>query len=123
MNKILIFTMSVLILVISGCASKTPMYEYADYSESYYAVKKDAGDESMKEWKTALEESIEKSNAQAIRIPPGINANLGYIYLKLNNSDKAILFFNAEKTTYPESTVFMNKLIKKAELMKDGEAK
>ena len=96
------------------------MYEYGNYSESYYQLKQNGDAETTKVWKTALEESIDLSNEGGLRVPPGINANLGYLYLKVNDADKAITFFNAEKTLYPESTVFMEKLIKKAELMKEG---
>ena len=123
MKKIVTISLAIMMLIMSGCSGKTPMYEYGDYSESFYNLKKTGGAEATAEWKTALEESIEMSNAEAIRIPPGVNANLGYVYLKVNDTDKAISFFEAEKALYPESTVFMEKLIKKAELMKEGESK
>ncbi len=109
-----------MMLLISGCSSHKPMYEYADYSENFYGMKKDATPEAAAEWKNSLEESIKRSNARAIRIPPGINANLGYLYLKANDTAKAISYFKAEKALYPESSVFMDKLIKKAELMNEA---
>lgn len=120
---VLVMTMISAAFLMSGCAGQKPMYEYGNYSETYYQLKQNGDAETTTAWKTSLEESIEKSNAQAIRIPPGINANLGYLYLKVNDADKAISFFNAEKALYPESTVFMDKLIKKAELMKEGKSK
>lgn len=95
------------------------MYEYSNYSESYYQLKQTEDAESTARWKTSLEDSIEKSNALAIRVPPGIYANLGYLYLKINDSKQAISFFKMEKALYPESGVFMDNLIKKAELMKE----
>lgn len=122
-NHVLIMTMISAAFLMSGCAGQKPMYEYGNYSETYYQLKQNGDAETTTAWKTSLEESIKKSNAQAIRIPPGINANLGYLYLKVNDADKAISFFNAEKALYPESTVFMNKLIKKAEFMKEGKSK
>jgi len=112
--------LAVAALLMSGCAGKKPMYEYAGYSESFYNLKQNGDAQATERWKTTLEESIELSNAQAIRIPPGVNANLGYLYLKINSTDKAIFYFEAEKKLYPESTVFMEKLIKKAELMKES---
>jgi len=118
-------TVSLVLLVsfiMSGCGVK-PMYEYSDYSESYYQLKQNGDSESTAEWRTSLEESIEKSNARAIRIPPGVNANLGYLYLKTNNTVKAISFFKIEKKLYPESTIFMNSLIKKAKLIEEGNTK
>lgn len=122
MKQILILVLAIGALLMSGCAGKKPMYEYANYSENFYQLKKDATPEAAAEWKNSLEESIKRSNAQAIRIPPGINANLGYLYLKVNDIDRAISYFQAEKALYPEATVFMDKLIKKAELIKEGKA-
>lgn len=120
MKKALFLSLSVMALLISGCSGKKPMYEYSNYSQSYYQLKQTGDAESTSNWKTSLEESIEKSNALAIRVPPGIYANLGYLYLKVNDTQKAISFFKAEKALYPESGVFMDNLIKKAELMKEG---
>lgn len=120
MKKALFLSLSVMALLISGCSGKKPMYEYSNYSQSYYQLKQTGDAESTSNWKTSLEESIEKSNALAIRVPPGIYANLGYLYLKVNDIQKAISFFKAEKALYPESGVFMDNLIKKAELMKEG---
>ncbi len=96
------------------------MYEYSNYSETYYQLKQTGDAENTAKWKTSLEESIEKSNARAIRVPPGIYANLGYLYLKVNDTQKAISFFEAEKTLYPEAGVFMDNLIKKAKLIQEG---
>jgi len=120
MKKVLLLSLSAIALLISGCSGKKPMYEYSNYSESYYQLKQTGDAESTAQWKTSLEDSIEKSNALAIRVPPGIYANLGYLYLKVNDTQKAIAFFKMEKALYPESGVFMNNLIKKAELMKEG---
>ncbi len=119
MKNIFFLSLSIMGLIISGCSTKKPMYEYANYSETYYQLKQNGDAESTAKWKTSLEESIEKSNARAIRVPPGIYANLGYLYLKVNDTEKAISYFNAEKDLYPESRVFMENLIKKAELMQE----
>jgi len=122
-QKISIVSLGLITLLMSGCGGKQPMYEYGEYSESFYNLKQNGDAEAISKWKTSLEETIELSNSKAVRIPPGINANLGYLYLKVNDADKAISFFEAEKALYPESTVFMEKLIKKAKLMKEGASK
>ncbi len=120
MKKALFISLSVMALLISGCSGKKPMYEYSNYSETYYQLKQAGDAENTAKWKTSLEESIEKSNARAIRVPPGIYANLGYLYLKVNDTQKAISFFEAEKALYPEAGIFMDNLIKKAKLIEEG---
>lgn len=117
--KLTKLTILVLVLFVSGCATQKPMYDYGSYSEDFYGMKKDAGAEASGEWKTTLEEIITKSNAQSLRVPPGVYANLGYIYLKVNNTEKAIVYFEEEKKTYPESEIFMTRLIEKAKIKGD----
>ena len=108
---------------IAGCTHQpTYLYEYGDYSQSYYADKKNMSQESSLKLQHSMEELIEKRvESLSGRVPPGIYANLGYIYLKSGNPDKAIANFEKEKLTYPESARFMDRLIKKVELAEGRE--
>lgn len=113
--KVKLLSLLGLAIILSGCAAKQkPMYVYGDYSESFYALKREAGDETSVKWKSSLENIISQSNAKAMRVPPGVYANLGFIYLKANDKSKAVEYFELEKNIYPEAEVFMNNLIKKA---------
>lgn len=100
-------------IFLSGCQTTKPMYEYENYAESFYSMKKEGGEETAVKWKASLEKIIKKSKAKAVRVPPGVYANLGYIHLKGNDSDSAITYFEQEKQLYPEATKFMDNLIKK----------
>jgi hypothetical protein len=111
--KLVILSALIALFSLSGCKSTPPMYEYNNYAESYYSLKKSTSDESYKEWKISLEAIIELSNEKSMRVPPGVYANLGYIHLKANNQEQAIQYFEQEKGIYPESEKFMNSLIKK----------
>ncbi|MBN2816295.1 MAG: DUF4810 domain-containing protein [Campylobacterales bacterium] len=104
--------------IMSGCTSPKPLYNYGDYSESYYGLKKEATAETALEYQKALEYCIEGANeSRSGRVPPGMYANLGYLYLKAGNSAKAIESFKKEKSIYPEAVYFMDKMINKVETM------
>ncbi|OUR60699.1 DUF4810 domain-containing protein [Colwellia sp. 39_35_sub15_T18] len=109
-----VFIVVFIAIFLAGCQTTKPMYEYEDYAESFYSLKKEGGEETAVQWKTSLESIVEKSKAKAVRVPPGVYANLGYIHLKVNNNEGAITFFEQEKAIYPEATKFMDNLIKKA---------
>lgn len=94
-----------------GCATSNDMYYWGDYSDSLYDYKKDPGVESLAEHKEVLENIIEESNERNLRIPPGVCAELGYIYTAQNNTTEAIRLFRMEKQIYPESTILMDRLI------------
>ncbi len=103
--------------LMSGCSSQPkPLYNYGDYSESYYHAKKELTPESALKLQKAIEYSIENAaDSRSKRVAPGMHANLGYIYLKAGKIDKAIENFNKEKEIYPESAHFMKRMIKKIE--------
>lgn len=106
----------VLLLLISACSKPNQLYNYGDYSDSYYEHKKKVTPET----ELALIESIENvidgtDKSISKRVPPGMFANLGYLHLQKGDSQKAIDLFRKEKSTYPESSHFMESLITKAE--------
>jgi len=104
--------------LMSGCSAQPkPLYNYGEYSESYYHAKKELSPESALELQKSIEYSIENAaNSRSARVAPGMYANLGYIYLKGGKTDKALESFNKEKLIYPESAHFMDRMIKKIEV-------
>ena len=46
-------------------------------------------------------------------MPPGLYAHLGLLNLNLNNGPRAVEYFELERQVYPESTVLMDRLLKK----------
>jgi hypothetical protein len=100
-----------------GCAptGSQPMYYWGDYSESLYQTKKHPGPETQAEHIAVLEKIIETSKEKNCRMPPGVYAELGYIYAMQNADKKAIELFTLEKQTYPEATLFMDRLIQRSQ--------
>jgi hypothetical protein len=108
-----------LLALVTGCSThNTALYNYADYSENYYAYKKNPSTESQLELQKAIELAIENAqDSQSGRVAPGLYANLGYIYLKEGKNKLALENFKKEKALYPESARFMDRMIKKVEML------
>lgn len=105
-----------LLLLLSACAQPKQLYTYGDYSHSYYKHKKQATPETRKALVDSIEKAISEANeSKSGRVPPGMFANLGYMYLQDGDSGKAISLFEKEKSTYPESAHFMDRIIAKVE--------
>lgn len=117
LNRSVILTIAAVLTVatITGCASKPQaLYNYGGYSHTYYQLKKESSSEQL----TALQEEIvklieSKDHGMTGRVPPGIYANLGYIYLQQGNPQKAVENFKMEMEIYPESRQFMELMINK----------
>lgn len=100
----------------SGCASK-PIYHWGSYEQSVHHSLN--GDE-----KVPLGEQIDRLNSDIkeagertsegktySRIPPGVYAQLGYLYYKSGQMELAQQSFEAEKRLYPESKVLMDRFL------------
>ena len=114
-NMIKIMVSLAAVLFCFGCSAKKQMYYFGDYSDSLYHSKKNPGVESLAKHKEELENIVEESKNRNLRIPPGVCAELGYLYAANNNTKKAIELFQMEKQTYPESTILMERLIMQTE--------
>ncbi len=114
----------IIAVFVVGCAKQPqylPLYNYEDYGKNYYAYKKNMNPETT----AALMQSIEKTTQEAEkssskRVPPGMYANLGYMYLKASKPNEAIANFTKEKAVYPESTLFMNRMINKVQALEEN---
>lgn len=107
-NSILIF---IALLFIGGCASQSGVqYYWGDYSKTLYTLKKEPSPESEQRHMAELEEIISKSKDKNLRAPPGVQAELGYMYASRGDAKKASGLYQAEIVAYPESRLFVEKL-------------
>ena len=95
-----------------GCAHRPPaLYQWGSYEDQVYAMYTDPGKVPLEDQLHALESdylSMRDSNKSA---PPGFHAHLGYLYFQTGNIDQALQSFATEKSLFPESTIFMDRLI------------
>ena len=112
MKKNIMLLLVAIALASGGCAP-TPMYYWGNYSTTLYHFRKDASDEAQDKHMAELESIIEQSKEHNQRIPPGVYCELGYMYATKGNQSKGMELFILEKTTYPESTKFVDRLVEK----------
>jgi len=98
--------------VLSACVQQPkPMYSWQAYQPSVYAyLKEDGADNAVQA--QALEKNVETARAANVELPPGFRAHLGMLYLKMGDGDKGIEQFQGEKVAFPESTPFMDFLMR-----------
>jgi hypothetical protein len=93
--------------LLGACVPK-PMYYWGDYQTRLYAYYKDP--EALQALMEALDLAIAEGEKDS-RIPPGLYAEYGFLLLVKDQRDEAAIYFNKEKSTWPESTVLMDKMI------------
>jgi hypothetical protein len=101
------------ILFLSSCAtevSESGLY-WGKYSSTSYEYKKNPSKENLLKHKNELLSIISKSNDLKLRTPPGVQAELGVIFMDENEEKLALENFIGEKKTYAESEVLMTRLL------------
>ena len=108
------FLIVIMAAAFAGCApQKASMYYFGKTDATLYANKKEPTEENFRKLQQSLQEVVTKSQERGLKVPPGIHAHLGYLYLLENKTDLATASFNEEKRLYPEATVFMERMIEK----------
>lgn len=111
------------IFFLYGCAfppALHPKYDWGNYSHALYKHKKSHTDASYQEYKKSLADIIEKTKTSGNPVPPGIYCEYGFILAQEGKLEEAKIYFEFEKKTYPESRIFVDKLI--TELDKKGDS-
>ena len=98
--------------ILVGCVHRPPaLYQWGSYEDQIYAMYTDPGKVPLEGQLHALESDYQSMRDSSTSAPPGFHAHLGYLYFQTGNLDQALQSFQTEKSLFPESTVFMDRLI------------
>lgn len=98
--------------LLAACAEPPrKLYYWGHYEELIYTSYAVPGKVSPQLLIEQLEQDYQKARAANMRVPPGFHAELGYAYYELGKVDQARQEFETEKAEFPESTVFMDRLL------------
>ncbi|MCH7385601.1 DUF4810 domain-containing protein [Acinetobacter dispersus] len=112
MKKIL-FTSLITIGLVGCAAGPQPLYSWGSYTQQTYLMYNQPEKATPSAQIIKLEAEIEKAKAKNLAVPPGLYAHLGLLSLQVNNAQKAVEYFQLERQVYPESTVLMDRLLRK----------
>ncbi|MBK1688102.1 DUF4810 domain-containing protein [Rubrivivax gelatinosus] len=104
---------AVLAATLAGCATAPPtLYHWGDYQRQIYQSL-NADDSSPQEQLQQLQQQAEKARAGNAALPPGFRAHVGLLMLRLGRDADAAAQFQAEKQAFPESTAYMDFLLRR----------
>jgi hypothetical protein len=98
-------------LVLAGCAAPRTIYTWGSYEELIYVSYAAPDKLPVESQVAALEKDYQQARATNKRMPPGWHAHLGYLYYQLGKADEARRELQTEKAEFPESTIFMDRLL------------
>lgn len=102
--------------LLAGCAAAPkPLYKWGNYQNDLYARFKATS--SAEQQIQGMEKTLQSSKSQ-LPIAPGFHAHLGLLYGEAGRRNEMCEQFKIEKQLFPESAVFMDMLLSKAENQK-----
>ncbi|MDR1343008.1 MAG: DUF4810 domain-containing protein [Prevotellaceae bacterium] len=113
MKKILFIASGFLLL--AGCASQKTLYNWGKYQEASYSYVKNNTDNDLEKLLKEYQYIIDHQKAGRKTVPPGIYADYGYLLVKQGKTKEGIALMKMEIALYPESTAFIEGIIKRLE--------
>jgi hypothetical protein len=101
-------------VALGGCATTSHKYDWGKYDPSLYSYYKDPT--KTGELAASLSAVIQAADSKRAVVPPGIYAEYGYLQMQQGKNQEAVDLFRQEEAHWPESKVFMDRMIKVASM-------
>ncbi len=115
MKKSLLMFSCCIGLLLTACNTTTNLYSWHNYEKSAYQYQKKNTDETFEKAMKEYLKVIENQNGTRKAVPPGLNAEYGYMLYKAGKKSEGINYFKQEILLYPESEVYISRIIKQLE--------
>ncbi|MDR0614166.1 MAG: DUF4810 domain-containing protein [Dysgonamonadaceae bacterium] len=109
-GKCLFFGMAVA-LCLTSCAPKM-LYSWGNYDDTSYKYLKNSDEKSTGQLIKTYLQIIEKQEGTRKAVPPGIYADYGFILLQANKTVEGKAMLEKEIALYPESKIFIDRILK-----------
>lgn len=111
-------SIAVVLLLLASCksASKMPMYYWSSYDDrTYRVIKSNEAKDIQKLMETYNEILMNDAKSSRAMPPPGVCADYGFFLVKEGKADEGKKWLEKEKQLYPESVIFIDRILKMTE--------
>jgi hypothetical protein len=96
---------------LTSCTPKT-LYSFGNYDDTSYKYLKNSDEKSTERLIKTYQQIIEKQQGTRNAVPPGIYADYGFVLLQANRTKEGKDMLEKEIALYPESKVFIDRILK-----------
>ncbi len=114
MKKLYLLLLLTAPLFIS-CMPTSTLYYWGNYEDASYKHYKQGTDEAKAELMATYEKMINKQIGTRKTVAPGIYAEYGFMLIQSGKAEEGINYLKKEVELYPESKVFIARIIKQYE--------
>lgn len=105
----------VIVLTASSCGSTSNLYSWYNYEDATYQYSKKTTDELQVKVLEQYKKITDKQKGLRGVVPPGMYAEYGYLLYKTGKKEEGLAFLKKEKELYPESDMYISRIIKQLE--------
>ncbi len=95
--------------ILPACAHS--LYEWGHYHESVAAMYATGSGYDPAAEVARLADEVEQTEHRGKLVPPGVRAHIGVLLCEAGNAERGVAWLQAEKTAFPESSVFVDGLL------------
>ena len=99
-------------LILSSCGGVKTLYSWYDYENITYNYSKKQTDELKAKAIEAYGKLLNKQRGSRETVPPGLNAEYGYMLYMSGKEEEGLKFLQEEINLYPESEIYISRIIK-----------
>ena len=103
------------VIAFASCGTEKSLYSWYDSQDATYTYTKKGTEETLTKAMGQYKKVIEKQKGLRKSVPPGVNAEYGFLLYKAGKKEEGLALLKAEIKAYPESESFITRIIKQLE--------
>ena len=109
------FFAAICIMALASCQTQKSLYSWYDSEDATYQYTKKLTDEKLEKAMVQYKKVITKQKGTRKVVPPGVNAEYGFLLCKAGKKAEGLELLRAEIKAYPESEKFISRIINQLE--------
>lgn len=101
--------------IFTSCNVTSSLYTWHKYEDKAYKNSKKQTEESKENLEKEYKKILTVQTGIRKTVPPGLFAEYGFFLYNMGQKDKAIIYFQKEIESYPESEIFISRIKEKIE--------
>lgn len=106
---------AICVMALTSCQTEQSLYSWYDSEDAAYTYTKRGTEETLTKAMAQYEKVINKQKGVRKVVPPGVNAEYGFLLYKAGKKEEGLALLRAEIKAYPESEKFISRIIKQLE--------
>ncbi len=102
------------LILLHSCETPKYLYDWRGYDDAFYNYTQKKDEASKDKLIRVYENLISNPGGTSKKVPPGVFADYGFLLISSGNKERGIDMLHKEIELYPESRVFIERIIKRA---------